>query len=294
MKESVEENKPQKSNGDKIRNIIIIVCVIAAVLIAVLLGVRYAKQQAELTKLKELAEQTQLPDVQLVAENIVDEPGEVVENGPMTIDEKIEWYQEKFGIEVPDKNLDFADLQENTNEDIYAWIYIPNTQIDYPVLQHPTDNYYYLNYNLDGSKGYPGCIYTEDYNAKDFSDPLTVMYGHNMKNGSMFAGLHKFEDAEFFEENPYVYIYTEKDVLVYEIFAAYQYSDAHLLYEKDYTSEIVFESYLEEVLGQRSMTSNIREDVSVNGTDKVLTLSTCIANKPDNRYLVQGVLLDEN
>lgn len=162
------------------------------------------------------------------------------------------------------------------------------------MLQHPTDNYYYLNYNLDGSKGYPGCIYTEDYNAKDFSDPLTVMYGHNMKNGSMFAGLHKFEDSQFFEENPYVYIYTADNVLVYEIFAAYQHDDAHLLYEKDYSSEIVFQSYLEEVLGQRSMTANIREDVSVEGSDKVLTLSTCIANKPDNRYLVQGVLLDED
>ena len=298
MMEKVEGNMPQKSNDDRTRNIIVIVCVIVAVIIAVSLGVRYAKQQAELDKLKELAEQSQLPNLELVAEDVVEdvveEPVEEVENAPMTIDEKIEWYQETFGIEVPDKNLDFADLQENTNADIYAWIYIPNTQIDYPVLQHPTDNYYYLNYNLDGSKGYPGCIYTEDYNAKDFSDPLTVMYGHNMKNGSMFAGLHKFEDSAFFKENPYVYIYTENDVLVYEIFAAYQNSDAHLLYEKDYTSEIVFESYLEEVLGQRSMTANIREDVAVNGTDKVLTLSTCIANKPDKRYLVQGVLLYEN
>lgn len=299
MEEKMEEDKLQMSpkgndGNDKTRKMIIVACVVVAVIIAVFLIVRYARQQAELDKLRELAEQSQLPNVEIVAEDVVEEPIEEVEDAPMTIEEKIEWYQEKYGIEVPDKNLDFADLQENTNADIYAWIYIPNTQIDYPVLQHPTDNYYYLNYNLDGSKGYPGCIYTEDYNAKDFSDPLTVMYGHNMKNGSMFAGLHKFEDSEFFEENPYIYIYTENDVLVYEIFAAYQHSDEHLLYEKDYTSEIVFESYLEEVLGQRSMTANIREDVSVNGNDKVLTLSTCIANKADKRYLVQGVLLDED
>ena len=66
--------------------------------------------------------------------------------------------------------VDFDKLQTETNADIYAWIYIPDTNIDYPVLQHPTDDTRYLNYNIDGSKGYPGCIYTEKANAKDFSD----------------------------------------------------------------------------------------------------------------------------
>lgn len=294
MMEKMGENKPIKQGDDKIRNIIVIVCVAVAVIIAIILGINYVKQQQELAKLADLQEQTQLPNIGLVAEDIVDGPEETLEDGPMTIDEKIEWYRENFGIEVPDKTLDFADLQENTNADIYAWIYIPNTQIDYPVVQHPTDNYYYLDYNLDGSKGYPGCIYTENYNTKDFTDPLTVMYGHNMKNGSMFAGLHRFEDAEFFKENPYVYIYMEDDILVYQIFAAYEYSDAHLLYGVNLSSEAVFESYLEDMLSTHTMTFNRREDVEVTGRDKVLTLSTCIANKADNRYLVQGVLIDED
>ena len=109
---------------------------------------------------------------------------------------------ENMGIPVPEKEVDFADLQANTNEDIYAWICIPDTAIDYPILQHPTDNTYYLNYNLDGSRGYPGCIYTEDYNARDFSDPVTVLYGHNMKNGTMFAGLHKYGDSEYMDSHP--------------------------------------------------------------------------------------------
>ena len=109
---------------------------------------------------------------------------------------------EEMGVPIPEKEVDFADLQENTNGDIYAWIHIPDTKIDYPVLQHPTDNSYYLNHNLDGSRGYPGCIYTEDYNKKDFTDPNTVLYGHNMKNGTMFAGLHKYGDSEYLEEHP--------------------------------------------------------------------------------------------
>ncbi len=199
---------------------------------------------------------------------------------------------ENMGIPVPEKEVDFADLQANTNEDIYAWIYIPDTAIDYPILQHPTDNTYYLNYNLDGSRGYPGCIYTEDYNARDFSDPVTVLYGHNMKNGTMFAGLHKYGDSEYMESHPYVYMYTEDKLYVYEIFASYEHSDEHLLYGKDYTDESVFEGYINKIHDLHSMGTVVREDVEVTTQDRLLTMSTCISTKPKNRFLVQAVLLN--
>ena len=200
----------------------------------------------------------------------------------------------EMGIPIPEKEVDFENLWENTNPDIYAWIYIPDSVIDYPVVQHPTDNIYYLNHNLDGSKGYPGCIYSEDYNTKDFTDPNTVFYGHNMKNGTMFAGLHKFEDAEYFEQNPYVYIYTPDKLLVYEVFASYEHSDEHLLYNHDFTDKNTYQMYIDEIFDTRSMNCNLREDVQVTSDSRILTLSTCIANKPNNRYLVQGVLLNED
>lgn len=199
---------------------------------------------------------------------------------------------EEMGVPIPEKEVGFADLQENTNKDIYAWIYIPDTKIDYPVLQHPTDNIHYLNYNLDGSRGYPGCIYTENYNTKDFSDPVTVMYGHNMKNGTMFAGLHRYSDSQYMEEHPYVYIYTEEGLLVYEIFSAHEYSDAHILYNHDYTLDTEFEGYLEDIRNTRDMNRVLRGDVEVADGSRILTLSTCISNKPNNRFLVQGVLLN--
>lgn len=198
------------------------------------------------------------------------------------------------GVPIPEKEVDFAELQENVNEDIYAWIYIPDTKIDYPVLQHPTDNYYYLNYNLDGSKGYPGCIYTEDYNTKDFTDPNTVIYGHNMKNGTMFAGLHRFEDSKFFEEHPYVYIYTQEGLLVYEIFAAYESGNEHILYNNDFTDRDVFLKYLAKIFTDRTMNGNIDGEVEVTAGNRIITLSTCVANKSDRRYLVQGVLLENS
>ncbi len=197
------------------------------------------------------------------------------------------------GVPIPEKEVDFEDLQENVNADIYAWIYIPDSEVDYPILQHPYNDLYYLNYNLDGSYGYPGCIYTERYNGKDFSDPVTVVYGHNMKNGTMFAGLHDYEDMEYFREHPYVYVYTPERLFAYQIFAAYESGNEHLLYGHDYALQSEFEKYMERVEKVRGMNCNRAEDVEVEPGNHILVLSTCIANKPDNRYLVQGVLLNE-
>lgn len=187
--------------------------------------------------------------------------------------------------------VDFAGMWE-TNEDVYAWITVPGTVIDYPILQHATDNTYYLNYNIDGSYGYPGCIYTENLNSKDFTDNNTVIYGHNMKNGTMFAGLHKFEDASFFEEHTKVYIYTPEKELDYTIFAAYIYDDRHLLYSFDFANEEVYATYLEDIRNMRSMNALIREDITVTAEDKIITLVTCIGNQPEKRLLVQAVLED--
>lgn len=202
---------------------------------------------------------------------------------------------EDMGVPIPEKTVDFDNLQETVNKDIYAWIYIPDTMIDYPVLQHASDNAYYLNYNLDGSRGYPGCIYTENYNAKDFEDFVTVIYGHNMKDGSMFAGLHKYADSEYAESHPYIYIYTPDDMLVYEVFSAHETTDEHILYAHNwFEQKSDFEKYIEDSKGVRSMGSVLMEDVEVDGDDHVLTLSTCISAKPNNRFVVQGVLLNGN
>ena len=198
----------------------------------------------------------------------------------------------ELGIEVPEKNLDWDALHE-TNEDIYAWIYIPNTNVDYPILQHPTLDDYYLDYNLDHSKGYPGCIYSQvTYNNKDFADFNTVLYGHNMRNGTMFRTLHHFEDKDFFEQNRYVFVYTPENVFVYDIFASYAFDDRHILYHFDSGKMSDREDYLEEVLGIRDMYANFREEVEVTTDSNILTLVTCISTRPDQRYLVQGGLLN--
>lgn len=198
------------------------------------------------------------------------------------------------GVDIPQKQLDWNELAK-VNPDIYAWIYIPGTQVDYPVLQHPTDNTYYLNYNMNGTRGYPGCIYTEKENSKDFTDFTdfnTIMYGHNMRNKTMFETLHYYEDKAFFVNNPYVYVYRGDRVLVYEIFAAYIAGNEHILYSYDFQTQEGRQNYVDQI--EKGTSGNLRDDVEVTADSHILTLSTCISGKAKNRYLVQAVLLNED
>jgi len=197
------------------------------------------------------------------------------------------------GIFLDMKNpIDFKALQE-INPDLYAWIRIPDTNIDYPIAQREGDNSYYLTHDMYGEYRFAGCIYTEDGNSRDFSDPNTVIYGHNMKNTTMFQNLHLFADSDFFDKHPLVYIYTPEHVRAYEIFAAYTYDDRHILNSFDFTDREVYEEYLDEILHVRAMDANIREDVSVTADDCILTLSTCVGGQTSSRYLVQAVLIGD-
>ena len=195
------------------------------------------------------------------------------------------------GISIPEKSIDWDELHSQ-NPDIYAWIYIPGTNIDYPILQHPEEKSYYLNHNIDGSEGYPGCIYTQNVNSTDWTDPNTVIYGHNMNNGSMFHDLHRFEDAVFFDETQYLFIYTPERNLVYEIFAAYPFSNIDLMMCFDYSTPEALLVYFDGIWTNRSMTSHFRDSIVLYGDSRIITMSTCIGGQLDMRYLVQAVLLN--
>lgn len=187
-------------------------------------------------------------------------------------------------VEIP---IDFASLQAE-NPHVYAWITIPDTNINYPMLQHPDDNSFYLEHNMDGSAGYPGCIYTENYNTKDFTDPNTVIYGHNMRNGSMFQNLHKFEKLDFFNSHRTLYIYTPTQILEYRIFAAYVTDDSHLLLSNDFTNVNVYSEYLRSLMTKKG---NIDTTINLNSANKIISMQTCTGND-STRLLVQAVLVN--
>lgn len=204
-------------------------------------------------------------------------------------DESADLPAEEEPLEIP---VDFKALEE-MNSDIYAWITVPGTAIDYPVVQHLADNSYYLNHTVEREEQISGSIFSEKENSIEFSDKNTVLYGHNMRDGSMFADLHKFEDNTFFNEHREVKIYTPDAIRTYHIFAAYLYDDRHLLQSVDYEDDQSYENYLNEVLTQRSMRSNVDTSVELSKDSRIITLSTCHSMGDHYRYLVQAVLVDE-
>ena len=213
----------------------------------------------------------------------------VVEETPV-VEEEVPEEEELPQSDAPhlENTIDFSALAEQ-NPDIYAWIQIPGTLVDYPVLQSATDNLYYLNHTIDGTSGLPGSIYSESIHAKDFSDPLTVLYGHNMKNDTMFGSLHDYENPDKLTESPYVYMYLPEKTLVYQIFAAVRFSDDYLPEYGDFNEEVIFDSLISRL---RSANGNINEEVAVPYGSEVLIMSTCIGNAPSNRFLVGAVQID--
>ncbi len=193
---------------------------------------------------------------------------------------------------IVDRELiaDIGGLQD-VNPDIFAWIKIPGTRIDYPVVQHPTNDEYYLRHGADGMNSSYGCPFIEACDSKELNDFNTVIYGHNMNDGSMFAGLHDFENRDFYNDHRIIQICTMEHVYSYEIFAAVMYSDVYIPYcyddavVSDRTAFI--DSLRTDIVPERSV---ISEDIKVNEKSKIITLSTCDKKLRDNRFIVAGVL----
>ena len=186
---------------------------------------------------------------------------------------------------------DFAYLTSQ-NPDIYAWIEIPNTNVNYPVLQSDHNDNFYIDHDFEKAYSYPGAIYSQFCNKKAFSDRVTVLYGHNMKDGSMFATLHNFEDSGFFEANSGFSVHTADKRLDYEIVAAFDYDDRHIMNSFDFSDDKVYSDFLQSVQSPHAVNGNVRQGVTLGTEDKLLILSTC-RNFGEGRYLVVGRLKSE-
>ena len=199
---------------------------------------------------------------------------------------------------LPDNPVDFAPLKE-INEDVYAWLYIPmgpeKPDIDLPVLQPgPKDNVdYYLHHDINRKYLYAGCLYTQPVNSIDFTDRVTVIYGHNMLNGTMFSNLPVFRDSKFFENHEYFYIYTPGHILTYRIAAAIQFDTRHILNCFNFSDDAVYEDWIENyILHPKTMVRNYRSDLDITVDDKLVILSTCLEHGA-SRYLIEGVLISD-
>lgn len=189
--------------------------------------------------------------------------------------------------------IDFASLKQQ-NDEIYAWIKVPGTDIDYPVCRSKKDDNFYLRHSALTKKwSDAGAIYTQSMNDLEFKDPVTVMYGHNGYAETMFTNLHKFENEEFFKENQYFYVYTENRKLTYSVVSAFKYDNRHILNSFNFQDKNVLKEFQQMLLAPKSMSVNVRENATIADDAKILILSTCYDKDKSVRLLVNGVLIKD-
>ena len=176
-------------------------------------------------------------------------------------------------------------------KDVYAWIEVPefasalgsSTELSYPVAQHPTDRDFYLSRDLDGNSSKAGTLFTEavvegkTINGTDLNDPVTVIYGHNMANRTMFGGLQTFLSKMDFSKQHLVYMY---DL-------------SHIIYYHDFTNDEVFNSFFDQLWKETDGTTNLDKDNKPVAGDKVLILSVCKNGDDNHRYLVVCKMIED-
>lgn len=189
--------------------------------------------------------------------------------------------------------IDFKYYQKK-NSDIYGWIKIEGTDVDYPLLQSEDDDEYYLKHTWKKKSSKYGSIYTEStYNGKDFSDPVTLIYGHRMNDGSMFGKLQEiYSDRETFDECNEIVIYLPDEELHYEVFASLPYSNAHILYNYDFASLRMSKAFFKTIFSAKGAGVNINEDAYSGETEGIVILSTCLKGNNKKRYLVLAQLTE--
>ena len=192
-------------------------------------------------------------------------------------------------------------------KDVYAWIDIPefktalgtSTDLSYPVAQHPSDRSFYLNRDLDGNNSKTGTLFTEavvegkTINGLDLNDPVTVIYGHNMANRTMFGGLQTFLSKMDFSQQHLVYMYQKDRRVTYQIVGGVQYDLSHIIYYHDFSNDEVFNSFFDQLWKETDGTTNLdRANKPVAG-DKVLILSVCKNGDDNHRYLVVCKMIED-
>lgn len=190
-------------------------------------------------------------------------------------------------LKVP-MDIDFESLK-SVNEDVIGWIYVEALpDINYPIVQGK-DNDTYLHMTYEGNYNFAGTIFMDYENTGDFSDCNTLVYGHNMKNGSMFAQLKNFsKDDTTYKKSKYFWIFTPEKNYRYEIISAYTTgasSDTYTLFKGPGQE---FHEYLQKITGYSDIKTNT-EGITIQ--DKIVTLSTCTGNEA-TRYVVQGRRVD--
>ncbi len=183
--------------------------------------------------------------------------------------------------------VNFKALQEQ-NSDIVAWIYAPGTVINYPIVQG-ADNEYYLDHMFNGAANDCGSIFMEALNQSDFSNTNTFIYGHHMKDGSMFASLLKYQKQSYYDTHPVMWIVTPEKSYKLEIFTGFHTTADTSIWKIEFATPEEQQTWLETV----SKYSTFKSDVVPTTEDKIVSLSTCSSGYDAGRYVVMAVLREQ-
>lgn len=193
-------------------------------------------------------------------------------------------------MSVEDSHLDTLlqlrlDSLRQTNPDVVGWIWIPDTPVDYPVVQG-SDNSFYLSHTWDKQRNGSGAIFLEATNQKDMTEFHTIVYGHNMRNGSMFGSLRKYSSREYWQTHPYVYLLTETGAFRYEIYASYLARVDGMTYQLKQQKEETREAFAQFT----KESSEADTGITPAPTDRILTLSTCSGMGYTTRWVIHARL----
>lgn len=192
---------------------------------------------------------------------------------------------EDDGIEIP-AFIDFDSLYKISRNAV-AWLYAPDTEIDYVIAQ-AEDNDYYLHRLLDGTAAKSGTLFADYRCSADFTDWNTIIYGHHMKNGSMFAGLMDYRNPGFYEEHPVMYLYVPGKRYMLELIAGYTTNVEDMIFSVPATK-----TERDEILDHACKNSSFVSGITAGGGDKLVTLSTCSYVYTNARYVVIGRIVEE-
>lgn len=184
--------------------------------------------------------------------------------------------------------VDFAALQQQ-NPDVVGWIYCEDSVINYPILQGE-DNDYYLYHSIDGAYSKAGSIFMEADNKQDFQDPNTILYGHHMKDKSMFASIEYWAEQAYYEDHPVMWILTPEQDYKVLIFSGYNtpaVSDTYKIFHEPCPE-------LNEYLSKCAAQSDFETGIEPDGKGKYVVLSTCSYVFEDARYVLHGVMVPVN
>ncbi len=186
----------------------------------------------------------------------------------------------------PPIKIDFKELKK-INKDIKGWIYMPDSMINYPVVQGD-DNSFYLHHLLDKSYSYPGTIFIDSESDPEFSQKNSIIYGHNMKNSTMFAALINYNNQDYYEKHPVLFYLTPEKNYRLDIYSGFVTHTSSKSYQVKFKDEKAYDSMLDSVINQSRFRSIIeKEDI-----DRTVTLSTCAYDFTNARYVLHCNLVE--